>query len=136
MADQKVHLTNFKVIETQRGDRMSAAYVSCGPEHCLMTESASTIPYSWGSNEKGQLGINKEMPSKSRKKAKNQTKDSLLYREYPHRISTFSSLIEGRNNNQIQMQTLLKNSPKQIKRKEEGEKQVNDQTNTTYRFPI
>ena len=56
-----MHQTTFQRIAV-KGRDLSASYVSIGPGHALAAESSKTIPYSWGSNASGQLGLGKTEP--------------------------------------------------------------------------
>ena len=52
----RMHHTQFEKISKSK-DAMSANYVSIGPNHSVATDANKSIPYTWGNNTCGQLGL-------------------------------------------------------------------------------
>lgn len=66
MNPMRTHYTHFKRYQAgpshqagpnQEDHYMTAQIVSVGPNHSIATESSTNIPFSWGDNSCGQLGL-------------------------------------------------------------------------------
>ena len=57
--NMRAHYTHFKRYQAGPNEDsfMTAQIVSVGPNHSIATELSTNIPYSWGDNSCGQLGL-------------------------------------------------------------------------------
>ena len=53
----RMHHTEFERIKNKTGGEFVANYVSVGPNHSIATDSSKNIPFTWGDNSFGQLGL-------------------------------------------------------------------------------
>ena len=57
MLEGTVHTTPFRRIKYRKGKDFNCCYLALGQNHCAALGEAKTIPYTWGDNDVGQLGI-------------------------------------------------------------------------------